>query len=601
MKKLLALVLAMLMAVSMINVAYAANTDSNLVAHWTFDNEDMVVTDGVASVVYDKSGNGFDVNVTDAEHTIVDGFNGNSIYFKDVNTESGTLQKPRFQLQPEKLESFVSEVNGKSGMTVSVMAKRTAYGSSQDGYLFNFAPNNVAVFRAYSRNTRITNLQRSTGAGASLQVHAEPLYNASGNVTEFNPTVITAAATANATAAYNRYEWQNITMVADYANKKYYVYVDGVLVGDFAASMYSTKSNFTATAEGYLKFGSCCVMLDDVKVFNKALSANEVKQNIEPVMEYTFDSMTNNVVANERAKAANITLPEGATAVEGAVNSSVKLSGKGTIPAGVFNKNVIRAKAISVSAWIKSNDGKLTTNTSGQALFQEASIGGFNMALVPSGQVRIGGRSQAPDAYGSITTNSVVFTEGDTDWHHIAGTIDIENRTAYIYVDGVLDNTVVFTDSAAFFQSRYYNITNASKVDYLDLNNTADVTLDELKLYRRALTASEVALEYKKVYGLNVDADFTVNADSVAASCNVANTTGKTVDASLILGMYNKHTNELLKLDIVDVNGLATDTVKQETITLSNINTPSDYKYKLFVWDGVDTLKPYQLVEQYNK
>ena len=168
-----------------------------------------------------------------------------------------------------------------------------------------------------------------------------------------------------------------------------------------------------------------------------------------------------------------------------------------------------------------------------------------------------------------------------------------------MYVDGVEAQSLT---TSTYAYKYYNNAINGGAADTITLSQgNGQILMDELKWYRRALTPNEVALDYKKVYGLNVDADFTVNADSVAASCNVANTTGKTVDASLILGMYNKHTNELLKLDIVDVNGLATDTVKQETITLSNINTPSDYKYKLFVWDGVDTLKPYQLVEQYNK
>ncbi len=606
MKKLLAIVLATVMALSMVTVTYAAKVEDNLVAHWSFDEADVVLENGIVKTVKDVSGNGYDLTVDDTANELVEGFTGNAVRFTD-KASTGSDGKHMTLTDDTKFADFVSKINGKPGTTVSMMIKRMVYGSGHNPKVFDIFCTKGSVFSFTTSTTTIATLNRHMINGSTASSAAQKNFIPITGV-DFGPLV------ANNSNPVRIYEWCNITVVADYTGKTVKVYVDGALADTLDATSKFTAdvSSYVATANDYLGLGAYHNMIDEVKVFNKALTANEVAENISPVLHYGFSELTSaNTIANQTARDAQIALDGGivpstdVSVTKGAVGNTLDIAGAagvankrgGSISAKLLEQMLSKSKAVSFSMWVRLGETTGITNT--LCLFTERSMNpALRVDMYKDGRVGFVTKLSGDSGYSSAVSSTGLIKAGDLKWHHIAGTADYTNKKITVYVDGVK----VAENTAPNYTAAYYNIPFSSAVaDDIQLNTYGHCLMDELKWYRRALTPNEVALEYKKVYGLNVDADFTVNADSVAASCNVANTTGKTVDASLILGMYNKHTNELLKLDIVDVNGLATDTVKQETITLSNINTPSDYKYKLFVWDGVDTLKPYQLVEQYNK
>ncbi len=604
MKKTLALILTLVMALSLVTVSYAADLESNLVAHWTFDK--IVDTDGVLTVE-DVTGNGNTLTIQDTNYKTVTGFTGRAIDFLTDDNYDVANSKSKVDggvyagaKHMTMLPSVLApQLTGKAGITVSFWIKRELVGSSVGNAVFCLSPNGAALKLSTQRYGFVTETRaRSTNVPETISVgRFYPL----GEATDFYPQIVSNA-TAATTASDKRHEWVHVTAVNDYTNKEVRVYLDGELVpgGSVTMNWSESVSNFIGEdSKGYIGVGASHSILDDVKIYDKALTQDEVKESIPAVLEYKFEEMMEGSTANATARAASITLPDTAEVVSGAIGNTINMSGKGTLPLQTYYKSLLKSKVISFSTWVKSIDGVLTTNKSGQAVVQEGR-GGFNIAVLNNGHVRVGGRSQNGDGYATSQSTKTVFKAGDTNWHHIAGTINYTDDTVILYVDGKHMNTVDYTDNTAatWFQSAFYTFSghNETQVDYFDLKNDANLLIDETKIYRRGLTANEIAEEYKKVYKDFATVEFTSTSDSVTASCDIFNSLGADLEADkaiIFLGMYDIDSNRLVKVSAKKLPAVASlAELKDQTVTISDIEEPEIYTYRLFIWDGT-SLVPY--------
>jgi hypothetical protein len=161
------------------------------------------------------------------------------------------------------------------------------------------------------------------------------------------------------------------------------------------------------------------------------------------------------------------------------------------------SKGLQSQSALTLEAWIKCNSKSTagaiiakddTTNRVFNLTVLESSSGSANKVIF---NIYSGGSAQ------SVTSTSVV---ADGNWHHIAGTFEPSTKQV-IYVDGVAETT----DTSSIPNSIDLSTDEASTpIRIGSFENNAlyfEGLLDEIKLYNRALSASEVLKNYKHQKG----------------------------------------------------------------------------------------------------
>jgi hypothetical protein len=151
------------------------------------------------------------------------------------------------------------------------------------------------------------------------------------------------------------------------------------------------------------------------------------------------------------------------------------------------------APAITMTAWLKPRG--YPTGRAGALTFiihtiVVAEIGG--RLGFQDGNLEVGGRSVSTiDSFQSATTT---FPELNT-WHFATGVLDFANNKIEIYIDGVLK----ITKTVTFANSTYAHgfSTNKDTIgSYIDTTEFFNGSIDEVRIYNRALSASEVARLY---------------------------------------------------------------------------------------------------------
>ncbi len=142
----------------------------------------------------------------------------------------------------------------------------------------------IAVFgvESFSCNVWVN----TTALGLGNIVRSDNCYNTSGWFVRFNDGKIQiwegryASISYESSGTYNDGKWHMVTYVRDIGQMKGILYVDGVFVGNYTIT---TINNLVETKIP-LYFGSCATCceyysgkIDDIRIYNKALSAEEVR------------------------------------------------------------------------------------------------------------------------------------------------------------------------------------------------------------------------------------------------------------------------------------------------------------------------------------
>jgi hypothetical protein len=80
----------------------------------------------------------------------------------------------------------------------------------------------------------------------------------------------------------------------------------------------------------------------------------------------------------------------------------------------------------------------------------------------------------------------------DNQWHHVVGVVDRTSSVAYLYVDGVLENS-----NNILVSGSYGNGKDILIGDYLGQSWEVNGSIDEVKIYRRVLSADEIKAHYE--------------------------------------------------------------------------------------------------------
>jgi hypothetical protein len=230
-----------------------AQSDEGLVGEWHFD-------EGAGSVVEDSSGNGNDGVIRGA--TWVKGKYGGALSFDGVDdyVTVGIINRPT--------NTFTFEAWIKSEATHQIDGQSTSGTRGTSGQRYAFFPSHGG----------------SSNAGAGLSVGTNGI-----SVYEHGSSYMPALAVYSDNIGTG---WNHIAVV--YSNKKPSIYLNGILV---LTGYTSPRINVnTPVRFGMCKYGSHKGCIDEVRVYNCALTAEEIKEHYE--QEPTALSITKTATSN---------------------------------------------------------------------------------------------------------------------------------------------------------------------------------------------------------------------------------------------------------------------------------------------------------------
>lgn len=367
--------------------------------------------------------------------------------------------------------------------------------------------------------------------------------------------------------------WTQLVWVVN-SNYDITLYVNGVSQGNYGntqtigtngSGLFGIGTDFTS---GGLTSNPWNGGIDDVRIYNRALSAQEVALlyalgsvtvTTQPVSgglsgsltaSWNFNSSTvsGDTVADQSGNGHDLTLENGASITPGYEGDALTLDGTDQYAYGLIGS---LPTSVALSMWVKANDvsteqSVLTEEGDGapSSSYHYTLVGIYNGAFY-AGFWNIGDIASSP------------ITAGQ--WYHVILTYDGVADTQSLYVDGVLQGTQSGTwspPSDIYFQPGYEqqgcSFTSASG-HCGDTANYFNGQIDDLQAYDQAFTSSDVA---------QLSDDLTIN---VAHSNTVAISNGLigywTFDGGTI--NWNGKT-------IADVSGAG------DTLTMNGYNTATN-------------------------
>ena len=308
-----------------------------------------------------------------------------------------------------------------------------------------------------------------------------------------SPTVVKQYSSAMATTGV----WTHLVGVYDTSVNKTYLYVNGIVIGN------ATKTvNWDATGPlqaGREKTGGAWGgyfngEVDDVRVYNRALSATEIANLADdgPMVEWDFSESSGTTTADAGYEADTGTLGSAASFVAGHVGNAVSMSNSSNGYV-VGNTSAVRTdKSFSVSAWVylnSSGTGVARTavaqaGTNSSAFILKYDSGGGWAFTAPQSDVASPGIDQ-------ITSISNASTN---TWVHLVGVFNAGAQTIQLYVNGTSQGT------ASHLTANAWNATGALQVGRSRFGGAYTDSwwgkIDSVRVYQRVLSSSDVSNLY---------------------------------------------------------------------------------------------------------
>lgn len=368
--------------------------------------------------------------------------------------------------------------------------------------------------------------------------------------------------------------WHFVAGTVSTADGVIRTYLDGALAGETAFELpLGVNDGDLFIGRHYLLGRYFAGDIDEVKVYSGALSAAEIAADYNEVIGpevvgwWSFDEPDGEAAADSSAY-ANPGVVVGATRVPGVVGSALAFDGTGSfvqIPAAT---QYDLTDEISVEAWIRMDPAQ---DWSQPCIFDK-SHRSFEDPPTYTGYAMQdnGDRTIAFVACGSVACRqaSSATALNDNAWHFLVGTTSaLDDRTRF-YVDGELVGEEPYAAPAGVnagdvFIGRHYRLGRY----YRGL-------LDEVKIYRGALTSSQVRAHYDSVHSVSAVGNETAPR-GIALRANVPNPFNPRTSIRFDLPKVG-----LVRLSVFDVAGRLIRTLVDESMLQGSHEA---------VWDGRDS------------
>ena len=461
------------------NEAYAAliskpPTNLGLVGYWSMN-------EGTGTVAGDGSGNG-NRGILTGGPTWVDGKRGKAINFDGGDDYVNAGSAGNFERTNSFTVSLWIKRNPNPTVTEAVVAKEVGSGTFQGWGLLILGGAANDPYRINIANTSGTN---------NLLVEY-PRTNDSG----WHHVVFTYNGTSVASGVF--------------------LYEDGIsktqtIIADTLSASILTATNFQIGArDGAASLFSGSI--DEVRVYNRALSATEIQAlynsgaaKFAPPTDkglvgyWSMNEGAGTIAGDGSGNGNRGTLTGGPTWVDGKRGKALSFDGSNDYVNSNFAPNLSATDDISFSFWFKV---KSATHTADQEF-----IGADSAGDNPQFAIEI-------DGDGSICTDESVlffmrddnsassdivcstFVVTDTNWHHVVAIHDVSSNLQ-IYIDGIFRNsTAVTANSNGSRNFSGYPFFLGANNSIGTANQFCDCSIDEVRIYNRVLSASEVSALY---------------------------------------------------------------------------------------------------------
>ncbi|MFC1722449.1 LamG-like jellyroll fold domain-containing protein, partial [Patescibacteria group bacterium] len=256
--------------------------------------------------------------------------------------------------------------------------------------------------------------------------------------------------------------------------------------GAYAGSGNTTIGSWSEAGNGWDG------VVDEVRIYNRALSANEVKALYQwapgPVAYWNLDENTGTTVYD---KSGNNNVSTGwsgdTTWATGKFGSGLYFDGTNDVVRfAETTKTDIGAvtDSFTISTWMKTT--KNWSGENGGLVGKRASSGAFPFSLsVAAGNdpaFMIGDGTNTPEVKYATEIN-------DSTWHYITAIRDVADDMLYLYVDGILRDSTTDTTTTSLVNDQDISIGNyGTSYDGVDFEGF----IDDVKIYNYARTPSQI-------------------------------------------------------------------------------------------------------------
>ena len=439
---------------------YSLTLNSGLVGHWTFDGANVV--NGVIRDISGQGNHGNTISIATSTFYTA-GKIGQGLQFDGVDDEIPFDSVTAFDFSTANRFTISAWVKPDGNNAGDIVLSRGSVFTSPD----------YVVYHLGISNTNLTRYQASISDGTNQLMLNSPIDSVVVN------------------------QWQHLSLVWD--GTTLVLYKDGVSVGSVTGTFTGlwngdivAKRKTSIGANGmddnfYFDGG-----IDDVRVYNRALSASEIAQlynfgasklNVTKtptglqsglVGHWTFDGkdMSGGVardISGQGNHGNTVSIATSTFYTQGRIGQGVKFDG---VNDRISLGGPTLTTTHSFSFWIKPLPS-LDPNYA--SIIVNNSLSPFNGLFFVSASNRIN------YYYNGAHTNNTNLTMGA--WHHVVVSVNAGNVT--FYLNGVADGT--HSNATAW---------TANKMGVSNYGEPLNATLDDMRVYDRALSASEALQLY---------------------------------------------------------------------------------------------------------
>jgi len=443
------------------------NLDAGLIGHWTFDGDDTSGT-----VTKDVSGNNNNGTISGA--TVIPGRRGQGFSFNGVSGDKINI--------PDN-----TSINLVTGYSFNAWVKTT---TDPKGAMISKATTNIWLGGVGDRTWSISQMPDLWQGKTRIKI----THNATNYTTSWN---------------YPLNEWYFLSVNWDGTNAR--VYFNGILKdtvaisGNLITAGYPLYVGYGYDAAGDSARNKYNGLLDDVHLYNRPLSASEIGQLYnqgQTTMQTSQNSKSTNglvglwsfdgpdvsgTTAFDRSGLGNNGTISGATVTPGKIRQGMKFNGTSDYVDCGTNSSIL-SDTTTVSAWVKYDGSqsnapllRWSTNTAPPP---------------PSLHVEYTGASNGPLLY-----------LGNTEWRYFSPTNPVNiydnnwHQMIFVVENNDVDGSLLFVDGQQQAISTTDTSGGAAIKTRLDIgrsgsSNYFNGSLDDVRIYNRALSASEISNLY---------------------------------------------------------------------------------------------------------
>ncbi len=342
----------------------------------------------------------------------------------------------------------------------------------------------------YSPSTEKFIISRSTSTAAKDAHYI--FYTYAGKLRFHIGNGVTANSIDPASETLTDNQWYHVVAVLSSTTLR--VYINGIQYGTTTTRTIdpnvSAKTIIGANVQGTVHFQNG--YLDDVRIYNRALSADEIRYLYNrkgPVGWWKFDEGTASTTFDSSGNGnTGIWSGTGTHWTTGKINSAGQFASTTSDYVNAGNDAILDiTSAITVEAWIKTSSNASYMGIVSKRIAWSANDFEFQMT---SGRPRFTYNTGNKDIYAATTPNV-----RDGNWHHIVATLS--GTTETIYIDGIqnvqeTDGEAIVPGTQNLFIGRY-----AGGVDSYFTG-----LIDDVRIYNYARTAAEIRTDYNSGFAV---------------------------------------------------------------------------------------------------